>query len=78
MIKSSFQMLPVIGFQMNEYSLYVKWGSEYNMVMQMRGDKRYPGRGKWVKNPFYQKMSPGILWNIREGNNTNHSTISLV
>ena len=22
------------------------------MVMQMRGDKCYPGRGKWVKIPF--------------------------
>ena len=26
------------------------------MVMQMIGDKCYPGRGKWVKIPLFQKI----------------------
>ena len=35
-----------------------------NMVMQMRGDKSCPGRGKWVKIPLYQKMYLGTLGTV--------------
>ena len=39
-----------------------------NMVMQMRGNKRCPGRGKWVKIPLLPENVPRNPRNSWEGN----------